>query len=99
MRMFRDAFYFGLGALGMTRERVEKYYDEMIEKGEVTKEEARQFIDDAIKRGEEQRKEMRDMMREEIDGLQKEFFLVRRKEFEALEARVKELEEKLQQQG
>jgi len=95
--MFRDAFYFGLGALGMTRERLEKYYNEMIEKGEVTRDEARQFIDEAIKRGEEERKEMRDMMREEMDNLHKEFFLVRRKEFEALESRVKELEEKLQQ--
>ncbi|WP_054695840.1 phasin family protein [Syntrophomonas palmitatica] len=99
MRMFRDAFYFGLGALGMTRERVEKYYNEMIEKGEVTKEEARQFIEDAIKRGEEERKEMRNMVREEMDDLHKEFFLVRRKEFEALEARVKELEDKMRQQG
>jgi polyhydroxyalkanoate synthesis regulator phasin len=90
--MMKKAFYLGLGVMSMTREKAERFYNEMIEKGQMSKEEARQFVDDAIKKGEEERKEMKQFIREEM----KDLSMVSRTEFEALEARVKELEEKLQ---
>lgn len=97
MSLFRDAFYLGLGAMSITRERAEKFYDEMMEKGEISKDEAKKFIDEAMKRGEEERKEIQAFMRREMDEMRKDMVIVRRSEFEALEARVKALEEKLQE--
>jgi len=99
MSIFKEAFYLGLGAMSLTRERAEKFYDEMIERGETSKEDAKQFIEDAIKKGEEERKEMRNMVRDEINDVRKDFAFVRKSEVEALEARIKELEEKLAQQS
>jgi len=98
MSIFKEAFYLGLGAMSLTRERAEKFYDEMIAKGETSKEEAKQFIEDAIKKGEEERKEMRCMVRDEINDMRKDFTFVKKSDVEALEARIKELEEKLAQQ-
>ena len=98
MSIFKEAFYLGLGAMSMTREEAEKLYDEMIAKGETSREEAKQFIEDAIKKGEEERKEMRNMVRDEINEMRNDFSFVRKSEFDALEARVKELEVKLGQQ-
>lgn len=95
MSMIRKAFLLGLGAMSITREKAEHYYNEVIEKGHMNKEEARQFIEDAIKKGEEERKEIRGFIREELNELKKDFSGVTRSEFEALEARVKELEQKL----
>jgi len=99
MSIFKEAFYLGLGAMSLTRERAEKIYEEMIAKGEASKEDAKQFIDDAIKKGEEERNEMRNMVRDEINDMRKDFSFVRKSEVETLEARIKELEEKLAQQS
>ena len=33
--MMKKAFYLGLGVMSMTREKAERYYNEMIEKGDL----------------------------------------------------------------
>ena len=94
--MMKKAFYLGLGVMSMTREKAERFYNEMIEKGHMSGEEAREFVDEAIKKGVEERKEMSKFIREEMDEFKKDWSMVSRAEFEALEARIKELEQKLQ---
>ena len=54
--MMKKAFYLGLGVMSMTRERSERFYNEMVEKGQMSGEEARDFVDEAIKKGEEREK-------------------------------------------
>ncbi|MDD3269419.1 MAG: hypothetical protein PHX14_08865 [Syntrophomonadaceae bacterium] len=98
MNMMRKMMYFGLGAMSLTREKAEKVFSEMAEKGDISSEEAKQFVDEAIKKGEEERIEMRKVISEEIDEVKKNFSLVTRSEFEALEQRIKDLEQKLQQE-
>lgn len=99
MSIFKDAFYLGLGAMSMTKEKAEKFYEEMMEKGEMNREEVKKFVEEAMKRGEEERKEMRNLVRDEMNDMRKDFSFVKKSEVEALEARIKELEEKLQQQS
>jgi polyhydroxyalkanoate synthesis regulator phasin len=65
-KMMRKAIYFGLGVISLSREKAEKIYHEMVEKGEMSKDEARKFIDDAVKRGEEEQEELRKLIRDEI---------------------------------
>ncbi|MEN6462508.1 MAG: hypothetical protein ABFC94_14225 [Syntrophomonas sp.] len=95
MSLMKKAFYLGLGAISLTKERAEKTINEMAEKGEMNKDEAKQFVDEIIQKGEEQKKEIRHIISEEIDEWRKDFGVVSRGEFEALEARIKKLEEKL----
>ncbi|MGI5921381.1 MAG: phasin family protein [Syntrophomonadaceae bacterium] len=95
MSLFRKAFYLGLGAISLTREKAEKTINEMTEKGEMSREEARKFVDEMIIKGEEQKNEVRRIINDEIDKWRKEFGVVRRSEYEALEARVKQLEDKM----
>lgn len=94
--MMRKLVYFGLGALSLTREKAEKIMNEMIERGEINKEEAKQFIDDAIKKGAEEKEELRKMIRQEYEELKNQLSFVTKKELEALEARIKALEDRLQ---
>ncbi|MBO8158482.1 polyhydroxyalkanoate synthesis regulator [Thermosyntropha sp.] len=94
--IFKKALYFGIGAMSMTREKAEKFFNEMVEKGEMTREEAKQFIDEAIKKGEEERNEIRKMVQEEILNLKDELSVATKSEIAALEARIRELENKLQ---
>lgn len=98
MNMMRKMMYFGLGAMSLTREKAEKVFSEMAEKGEISTDEAKQFVDDAIKKGEEERIELRKVISEEIDEVKKNFSFVTRSELDAMEQRLKDLEAKLQEQ-
>ena len=56
MNMIEKVLYLGLGVFSVTRERMEKVVNELIEKGELSREEARQVMDELIKRGEEEKR-------------------------------------------
>jgi len=96
MTMMKKMFYFGLGAATMTRERAERFFDDMTQRGELSKTEARQFVDSAVKKGEEERQAIRKMIKDEIESWHQDMGMVSRSEFEALENRLKELEQKNQ---
>lgn len=96
--MMKKMIYFGLGALTLTRERAEKVFSEMVEKGEMNRDEARQWVDDVIKRGEEEKVEFRSAIRKELEQIRNDFPLVTKADLEAIEARLAAIESKLQQQ-
>jgi len=95
MSMMRKMFYMGLGAMSLTREKGEQLFTELVERGEMNKDEARHFIDDAVKKGEEERKETRSFIRDELEKLKNELPFITRSELEALQARITELENKI----
>ncbi|HZJ84951.1 MAG TPA: hypothetical protein VFD02_05290 [Syntrophomonadaceae bacterium] len=93
--MFRKFMYFGFGALTMTREKAEHFFNEMVEKGELSTDEAKVFVDDTIKKGEEEKSKMREMINSEFEKLKNDFSFVRQSEIKNIEARLRELEKKL----
>jgi len=95
--MMKKMIYFGLGALTLTREKAEKVFSEMVEKGEMNRDEAKQWVEDVIKRGEEEKTELRAAIRKEIDEIRSDFPLVTKADLEAIEARLAAIESKLQQ--
>ena len=96
--MMKKMIYFGLGALTLTREKAEKVFSEMVEKGEMNRDEAKQWVEDVIKRGEEEKTELRATIRKEIEQIRSDFPLVTKADLEAIEARLAAIESKLQQQ-
>lgn len=97
MNVMAKALYLGLGLFSVTRERVEKVVNELMEKGEISREEAGQVIEDLIKKGEEEKKALRNLIQEEMGGLKKDLSMATRAELEELKARIEELEKKLNQ--
>lgn len=95
--MIKKALYLGLGIFSVTRERTEKMLAELMDKGEITGEEAKQVMDDLVARGEEEKQAIRNLVQEEIGAWKKDFKMVTRSEFEALQARIEALEKNLQQ--
>lgn len=91
--LLKKAFYLGLGTLSFTKEKAEKFMNEMAEKGEITSEESNKFIDDLIKRGEEAREEIKDFVQHEVKCKHKE--MVTREEYDAVLQRLKDLEDRL----
>ena len=96
--MMKKMLYFGLGALNLSREKAEKFFADLEERGEVNKEEAKRFVDEAIRRGEEDQAAVKELIRKEWQNIKDEWPLVSRSEFEALQERIKELEAKLNQE-
>lgn len=99
MNVFEKFINLGLGTFSMTKEKAEKLIDEMVERGELNREEAKKNVEELIKKGEEQRDNFRSMMREEMDKWKKDSGHASKEEIERLEARIKELEDKLNQAG
>lgn len=96
MSLIKKAFYLGLGALSITKEKAERLIDELEEKGEMSKEEGKEFLEEVIKKGEEQKNEIHAMISESIAEFKNDFGAVSRAEFKALEERIKRIEEKLE---
>lgn len=95
MPFMRRFIYFGLGALSLTRDRVEKMMNEAVDKGEINREDAKQYIDEAVKRGIEEKEELRKMIKQEHEEIKAQLGFVSRKDLEALETRIKALEDKI----
>jgi len=93
--LFDKMFNLGLGAISLTKERAELFFDEMVERGEMSKEDAKQTLEDIIKKGQEQRDEVRTMIREEMDSWKSTFGIVTKADVDKLNERIAELESKL----
>jgi polyhydroxyalkanoate synthesis regulator phasin len=99
MNMFEKILNLGLGTFSLTKEKAEKLIDEMVERGEINREEAKKTVEDIIKKGEEQRDQFRTMIREEMDKWRSDHGSSSKSQIADLEARIKDLEEKLNQQN
>ncbi len=94
-RLMRLAMLVGIGALSWGREKGEELVKELAAKGEMTAEEARSFLRELARKGEQERRALRDLVGEEVNRLRRHLGLVTREEMEALEARLRRLEERL----
>ncbi len=97
MHIFERFINLGLGTFSMTKDKVENFMDEMVERGEINREEAKKTMDELLKRGEEQKDQFRSMVREEMEKWRPDASSATKTQIESLEARIKELEEKLNQ--
>ncbi|RLC90344.1 MAG: hypothetical protein DRI79_05200 [Chloroflexi bacterium] len=77
----------GLGVLTLTRDRVVRFVDKLVEEGEVRPEEAPGVIDRLVARGEEEREELRKLVRQELDRVTP----VSRQDIEELNRKIDEL--------
>lgn len=66
MGLFEKSFDFGLGLLTLSREKVEAFVEDLVNKGEIEKKEASQFASNLIKKGEEQKGELRQWIHDEV---------------------------------
>lgn len=64
--LFDDTLNFGFGLFAYSREKLEKFVEQMVEAGKVEKQEARSVMKDLTQKGEEQRSEIRKMISEEV---------------------------------
>lgn len=56
--LFKKAMYMGVGLAELTRDKLEEFSREMIEKGELSEKEGRRLVDEMLRKSEEARKSL-----------------------------------------
>ncbi|MEN6372643.1 MAG: hypothetical protein ABFD64_11600 [Armatimonadota bacterium] len=91
----KKSLAFGLGAAVLTADKVREFADEAVNRGEMSSDEATSFIDDVIKRGDEEKRNVQNWMREQAGKILKDAGCAELSRVEALERRVRDLEDQL----
>lgn len=95
--MLKEMFLAGLGAVSLTKDKIEEIAQELVKRGELTAEDKNNFINSALNSVNKQKQVIKEKAYENIQQLAKEANLVTREEYNLLLARIAELESKLDQ--
>ncbi len=82
--LFEKSFLAGIGLLSMTREKAQKFIDELSQEGEVQKSEVKQWVDRLSDRGEEERQALRKLIRDEVKRVLDEMGLATKEDIQKL---------------
>ncbi|MCD8510996.1 MAG: hypothetical protein LRY73_14800 [Bacillus sp. (in: Bacteria)] len=93
--LLRKGFLLGLGAAVASKEKVERYFEELVSKGKLTPQEAQDLFDSLVRKGEETGERWSMRSKERARGLFEDLDLVSKDEVAQLRARVEELEKKV----
>lgn len=91
----KTGFLLGLGAAVSSKEKVDKYIDELLAKGKVTPTEADELYHSLLKKGEETEEHWNNRTKEKMASVMDELNIVSRDELYELRAHVRSLEERL----
>ncbi len=92
--LFKKGVLLGLGALTMTKEKIEQVVDELIKKGELSQDERAKAIKDLLKKAEEQEKALADKVSAEVNEAIKKLGVPTKKDLERLEKKIDDLRKK-----
>jgi polyhydroxyalkanoate synthesis regulator phasin len=90
-----ELFLAGFGAAAITKERADELADELAEKGKVSRQEARALVDDAVGRWRGDTRRMGERAGASLAGVYRELGLMTRRDYEELELRLAQLENRL----
>ena len=90
-----EALFAGVGALALTKERVDDLVDELVDRGQLTRSEARAAVDDVTARWRADASRMSERASGGLAGMLRELGLVTRREWEELELRLAQVEHRL----
>ncbi len=92
----RKTWFFGLGLLDFTTEKVEALVEEMVKRGELNQQESPQAVEQIMAKAQEAQQALFDKVRELVKKSLAEMKLARAADLAALEKRVEALEKELQ---
>jgi polyhydroxyalkanoate synthesis regulator phasin len=90
-----ETFLAGVGAVVLTKERVDELVDEFSSKGRLTREDARELVDEMVGRWRGDAVRIGERASSTLGGVFREVGLVTRREYEELELRLAQLEHRL----
>jgi len=90
--MIHKILYTGIGLASMTEEKIKDFVKELEKKGDVSSEEGKKLAQDLIDKAKKQSEHIQETIQNEVHKVLNKLPLVPRKDFEALQKRVEDLE-------
>lgn len=94
--ILRKMGLFGVGLISLTKDKVEELSQEMVKKGEISQEEGKKFVQEVLSEKEQQLKHLEKQVNDKVNDFINKSGVVTRKDIQALEKKIDELEKKLQ---
>ena len=95
LELLEETFYASVGAVSLTKERVDELVDELTKRGRLSRTEARQVVDEMTGRWRGEAVRFGERTSAGLTGVMRELGLVTRREWEELELRLSQLEHRL----
>ncbi len=92
--LVKKLYLAGVGALALTKEKIESLTDELIKRGEIAASEKSSFINELVNTVEKTRTETQNIIKKEVQKILSSLELPTRQELEELKQKVAELENK-----
>lgn len=99
IELIKKAFYTGLGAAELTREKVEDLARELADKGKVSDSEIKKFVDEMLDKSQERKDQLMKQLEKMTEETLKRMNLASRDDLDALEKRLAERIQKSQEKG
>jgi len=99
IELIKKAFYTGLGAAELTREKVEDLAKELADKGKVSDSEIKKFVDEMLDKSQERKDQLMQQIEKMMEEALKKMNLASRDDLDALEKRLAEKIQKSQEKG
>lgn len=93
--LIKKGFFASIGAVVLTTEKIQESIKKLVEEGKISTEEGEKLAQDLVKSGERQWEELNAKVAERARKFSESLEVVKRKDFDELEARVTRLEENL----
>lgn len=94
--LVKKAMLIGIGALSLTREAAEKFASDLVGKGEMSEDEAKKLAHDMVDRGTKERKAVQAAIEKHVEKIMKETGVAMKTDIARMEARIADLEARLQ---
>ncbi len=96
--LLKKALSLGLGAMLVSKDKVEDVVNELVKKGELGKEEGKTLVSELIEKGEAGVNELEVMIEKIVKSVTEKLSLPTRKEFNELKSEIEELKERVNKQ-
>jgi polyhydroxyalkanoate synthesis regulator phasin len=95
MDVVKKAMLLGLGAISLTKEKVEEAVDDLIRRGEVSRKERFKMVDKLLKEAERQEEELTGKISETVQKAITQIGLATKKDLEDVSNRLAEIEKRI----
>jgi polyhydroxyalkanoate synthesis regulator phasin len=89
---FRKMALFGIGAIAISKEKIEEFAQEMVKKGELNKEEGKKFVMDVLSEKNRQCKELEEKINKKVRDVVENSGAATKKDVESLSTRMEKIE-------
>jgi polyhydroxyalkanoate synthesis regulator phasin len=89
--LMKKAILTGLGLAFMTKEKIEEFSKDIIEKGKLSETERKEFIDELQKKSEEARKKLQEQIQSAVDNTLKKMNIATRDDISRVEKQLAKL--------